>query len=418
VSSPTDRLPSVDSTVLPFGLGRSYGDSCLNSEGAVLLTHELQHVLDFDAASGTVVCEPGLSLKKLADYCLPHGWFLPVVPGTEYVSVGGAIANDVHGKNHHRAGTFGHHVVEFELLRSDDRRLVCSKQANSNWFAATIGGLGLTGLITAARLKLRPLSSGLVDAEDVSFESLTQFEDLSSESDQRFEYTVAWFDCYSYREGQLRGIFSRAAHVERPDATLREQRPGPRAVIPFTLPSVALAPAAVRLFNALYFGVKRRRSSYRTRLEHFLFPLDAIDSWNRAYGKRGFMQLQCVFPEAVGTTGVAEVLERIAGDGQGSFLAVLKRFGSQVSPGLLSFPMAGITLALDFQNRGERTLALLADCHKIVVGHGGRIYPAKDACMTASVFAASFPNWRDLLPFVDPKFSSDFWRRTAMALSA
>lgn len=415
----SDPLPELaGKTMLPFGRGRSYGDSCLNSDGFVLETQRLDRFIAFDADAGTIVCEAGVSLRALIDLTLPKGWFLPVVPGTQFVSVGGAIANDVHGKNHHRAGTFGSHVIRFELLRSDDQRLLCSEQQNPEWFAATIGGLGLTGLVTWAELKLRRVRSALLEAEDLRFASLDEFLRLSAASDRDFEYTVAWFDCTAQRNGALRGVFSRARHVDDDDATLAQPRPAPLLSVPFAMPGWLLGRTSVRMFNTIYHAAKRPRGLKRMRLEAFLFPLDAVGDWNRLYGRMGFLQLQCVFPDAGSAAGVAELLATISRSGQGSFLTVLKRFGDQRSRGLLSFPMPGITVALDFQNRGATTRALLVECHSLVSAHGGRIYPAKDACMTAQVFAAGYPGWRGLLPHVDPCFSSGFWRRTAGAVAA
>jgi len=265
-------------------------------------------------------------------------------------------------------------------------------------------------------LRMRKVESALVDVEDIPFASLEEFASLSSESDRSFEYTVAWFDCYSCRDGRLRGIFSRARHVEEGDATLTDRRPGSRLRVPFAMPGWLLGPATIRTFNRLYYARKRSRPRPRTRLEPFLFPLDALRDWNLLYGRAGFMQLQCVFPEASAMIAVAQLLELISHRGQGSPLTVLKRFGAQTSPGILSFPMPGVTVALDFPYRAE-TRALLAECHTLVGTNGGRIYPAKDASMTPQAFAAGYPNWREFLPHVDPRFSSSFWRRTAGALT-
>jgi len=414
----TDPLPlSSGSSVLPYGQGRSYGDSCLNAGGTVLATARLDRFIDFDPHEGTLTCEAGVTLGEIIELFLPKGWFLPVVPGTQFVSVGGAIANDIHGKNHHRAGTFGDHVVEFELLRSSGERFACSEHENAEWFRATVGGLGLTGLITWARLELKRVCSARVEVENVLFTNLEEFVALSESSDRDFEYTVAWFDCYSYRDGTLRGIFSRARHVDEDDGTLSERHTRPRLSVPFDLPTWVLNPAGLRLLNAAYFAVKRRDGVRPVRLESFLFPLDAIRNWNRLYGRNGFMQLQCAFPEADSMRGTSELLRIISEGGGGSFLAVLKRFGRRPSVGLLSFPMPGVTVALDFPNRGATTRALLNECEELVVNCGGRIYPAKDACMRPSTFDAAFPDWRKLLPYVDPNFSSSFWRRTAGSLA-
>jgi len=416
--SRVDPLPTTSGgSVLPYGQGRSYGDCCLNSDGWVLATRRLDRFIDFDPVAGILTCESGVILREIIDLCLPKGWFPPVVPGTQFVSVGGAIANDVHGKNHHRTGTFGSHVVKFELLRSNGERLICSEQDNPEWFRATIGGLGLTGLITWAQLNLRRVGSALVELENVPFASLEEFWDLSEASDRDFEYTVAWFDCYSFDDGRLRGIFARARHPESADGTLSRDRPRARLSVPFDVPAWMLNPAVVRLFNKAYHASKRRRGIRRVGMDSFLFPLDAIRHWNRLYGRKGFMQLQCVFPEAVGVQGASELLQTISDSREGSFLSVLKRFGSRRSPGLLSFPEPGITVALDFQNRGPSTRELLGECQEVVKTYSGRIYPAKDACMTPSIFDATCPAWRDLVPYIDPNFSSSFWRRATASLA-
>jgi FAD/FMN-containing dehydrogenase len=412
--SRTAPLPTAGS-LLPYGRGRSYGDCCLNAGGTLLATKRLDRFIAFDPVAGTLVCEAGTTLGEIIDCCLPRGWFLAVVPGTQHVSVGGAIANDVHGKNHHRAGTFGAHVVRFELLRSDGQRLHCSLDENPDKFRATIGGLGLTGLITWVELRMRPVASALLDVEEVPFASLDEFARLSTDADQNCEYTVAWFDGCSYLDGRLRGILSSARHVEEGDATLAERRPGARLRVPFAMPGWVLGRATVRAFNALYHAAKRRHPRRRVRLEPFLFPLDVVRDWNLIYGRSGFMQLQCAFTEATGTSGVAQLLELTSRRGESSFLTVLKRFGPRPSPGMLSFPMPGITVALDFPNRPQ-TRSLLAECHAVVSANGGRIYCAKDAAMTPQAFAAGYPNWREFLPHVDPRFSSSFWRRTAAAL--
>lgn len=412
-----DSLPkAMDVSLLPVGQGRSYGDCCLNAGGLVLTTDHLDRHIQFDAETGTFSCESGTRLGDIIDITLPRGWFLPVVPGTQFVSVGGAIANDVHGKNHHRAGTFGSQVIEFELLRSDGQRLRCSEHENSDWFRATIGGLGLTGLITWAKIKLRPLRSAYVDTQHVAFATIEEFASLSQESDSDFEYTVAWFDSFSYQADRLRGILSRGRHVEENDGSLVGPRPQARLSVPFDMPRWLLGPNIIRAFNTCYRHKKRQRVQRRTRLETFLFPLDTIRNWNRIYGRSGFMQLQCVIPDTAGSTGVSDLLQVIARGRQGSFLAVLKRFGANASPGVLSFPMPGITLALDLQNLGSTTDRLLQECHNVVARYGGRIYPAKDACMTPATFQAGFPAWRSLIPYIDPRFSSSLWRRVSVTV--
>ncbi len=278
--------------------------------------------------------------------------------------------------------------------------------------------MGLTGLITWAQLRLSKINSALLEVEDIPFSSLDSFWSLSEESDREFEYTVAWLDCYSYDRGRLRGIFSRARHVDKIDGTLAHKWPRPRLAVPCAMPGWVLNPAAVRLFNRVYHAAKHGRGMRQVRMESFLFPLDAIRNWNRLYGRMGFMQLQCAFTAEASLQGAAELLQAISASGQGSFLSVLKRFGGLRSPGLLSFPQPGITFALDFPSRGPSTRALLERCQDIVLRYGGRIYPAKDSCMTPASFNAGYPAWRELMPYIDPGFSSSFWRRTAGALAA
>lgn len=418
----SDTLPlPMGATILPHGQGRSYGDSCLNPGGYVISTGGLDRFIAFDAASGVLQVETGVRLADIHRLTLPQGWYLPVVPGTQFVSVGGAIASDVHGKNHHRAGTFGLHVARFELLRSDGRRFLCSPEMHSDWFAATIGGLGLTGLVTWAELQMRRVPSRWIVKEILPFASITEFCALCDASDATHEYTVAWFDCFSYRAGSFRGLLTRANHAAAPDhSTKTPEGATPILTVPFAPPVCLLHPVAMRAFNRLYFGagVRHVGQSLRAPLQRFMYPLDRIGHWNRLYGPRGFFQLQCLLPQAKAEAGIDELLACIAGSGQGTFLAVLKRFGSGTSPGMLSFPQKGITLALDFPNRSAETLDLMGRCHTIVRRAGGRIYPAKDACMDAATFEVGYPQWRELLPFVDPAFASGFWTRVTGPLLA
>ena len=395
----SDPLPPAR-PLLAFGRGRSYGDCCLNDGGALLTTRTLDRFISFDTVTGVLRCEAGASLGEILALTVPRGWFLPVVPGTRHVSVGGAIANDIHGKNHHRMGTFGRHVRRLELLRTDGR-VECGP--GDDLFAATVAGLGLTGLITWAELQLRPVPGGLVRQETVPFASLDEFFALGAESDARFEYTVAWVDCLS-RMG--RGLLFRGDHVAgegAPDRAL--------ASVPFDFPSWALNELTVRAFNAIYTTAQRVGPRVRTvRYAPFFFPLDAVEGWNRIYGKRGFYQFQCVVPER---EALAEVLSLVAASGTGSFLSVLKIFGDVPSPGMLSFPRKGPTLTLDFANRGAPTLAMLDRLETIVREAGGALYPAKDARMSKETFARAYPRRPDFERHIDPAFSSSLWRRVS-----
>jgi FAD/FMN-containing dehydrogenase len=399
---------------LPFGIGRSYGDSCLNENGTLIDTSRLNRFIAFDAENGTVRCEAGVTLANILQVIVPRGWFLPATPGTRYVTVAGAIANDVHGKNHHRSGTFGCHVTRFELVRSDGTRWICSPQENAALFRATIGGLGLTGLITWAEFRLRKITSPLIQGEEVRFGNLDEFFSLCKESDAGFEYTVAWTDCLAKGANLGRGIFIRGNHAdETPDHPLARAKEGadPLIGIPIDAPNFMLNSLSVHAFNELYY--RRMRSKSRTRLmriDPFFYPLDAVHQWNRIYGKRGFFQYQFVIPEH-NSAALKEIFHIIATSGMASFLAVVKKFGDVPSPGLMSFPAPGFTLALDFPNQGAKTMELFRRLDTIVFLSGGRLYPAKDGAMEAAAFQKSYPAWTTLAKIKDPKFSSSFWRR-------
>lgn len=406
-------------SVLPFGLGRSYGDSCLLPDGLLIETRGLDHLLAFDPTTGLLRCEAGVTLAELLSTVVgrpaPAGgvWFLPVSPGTRFVTVGGAIANDVHGKNHGSAGSFGRHVRSLLLLRSDGRLHRCAPDTNRELFEATIGGLGLTGLVVEVELQLVSVPSLLLETEDIRFEDLGGFYRLEEES-KGWSYTVAWVDCLARGRRLGRGVFSRARHAAGPAERLPPPGP-PRLAVPIEPPLTPLNPLTLRMFNALLFhrlGPRGRRAGLQP-YDRVFYPLDAIGGWNRLYGPRGFWQYQAVLPPGDAPRGIARLLETIAGSGQGSFLAVLKTMGGLPSPGLLSFPMAGTTLALDFPDRGPATMDLLARLDRIVLEAGGRLYPAKDGRMPAHVFRAGYPHWQRFAERVDPAFSSAFWQRVA-----
>ena len=399
------------SSLLPYGLGRSYGDSCLNDGGTLLDVTGLDHLIDFDAETGLLRCEAGLSLAAILELMVPRGWFLPVTPGTKFVTVGGAVANDVHGKNHHRAGTFGRHVTQLELLRSDGQRLSCSPRENEELFRATIGGLGLTGLITWVEFNLKPISSERIERESIKFSSLSEFVELTEDSDERYEYTVAWIDSLARGQRLGRGFFFRGNHAVGSANVLKAGRRS-KLSVPFFAPNFVLGPWTVRGFNTLYYRRQTRKVvANSVHYDPFFYPLDAVGNWNRLYGKRGFLQYQFVVPLERGLEATRHVLSRIAASGEGSFLAVLKVFGEAPAPGMLSFPMPGFTLALDLPQRGAGTLSLLNRLDRVVTEYGGRVYPAKDARMSAASFEAFFPRWREFAQFIDPAFSSSFWRR-------
>ena len=404
-----DRLPGP---VLPYACGRSYGDSCLNDGGILLDVRGLDRLIALDETSGLLRCEAGVTLAEILDLVVPRGWFLPVVPGTRWVSVGGAIANDIHGKNHHRAGTFGRHVTCFELARSDGERVVCSP--GEPLFEATVGGLGLTGLIVWAELRLRRVPGAGISQERIRFGSLDGFFDLAAE-DHAYEYTVAWVDCLAGGSRLGRGIYLRGDHAPldgSPDSPL-----GPARVrVPVEAPGGLINRVTMRLFNEVYYRRQlRRRQRAVVSYAPFFFPLDAVADWTRLYGPGGFLQYQCVVPDAPGGGPIRTIFERISRSDEPACLGVLKRFGAAQSPGWLSFPREGITLAVDFPYRGTRTLKLLDELDAVVREAGGAVYPAKDARMSAASFAAFFPAAPRLEAQRDPKFSSSFWRRVYAA---
>ena len=414
-----DELPdlaSFERPILPYAYGRSYGDSCLNEGGVVLDVSHLRRFLAFDEREGVLRCEAGVSLAEILGLIVPRGWFLPVTPGTKYVSVGGAIANDIHGKNHHQAGTFGCHVTCFELLRSNGERLLCSPSENRELFCATIGGLGLTGVILWAEIRLQPIVSPLMKIERIRFASLDAFMQLSAASDQDYAYTVSWVDCLIGGKEACRGIFMRGNHDQSPAPKMRPHGSLP-LMVPFDLPSQVLNTFTVKSFNALYYRSQLSSTVHKVvHYDPFFYPLDSIKDWNRLYGRRGFLQYQCFVPFDAGSEAMRDILERIRRSGQGSFLTVLKKFGDVPSPGLLSFPRPGLTLALDFAYRGQETLQLLENLDTIVRASGGAVYPAKDARMSAQSFQRYFPRWQEFARYVDPKFSSSFWRRVTTTM--
>jgi FAD/FMN-containing dehydrogenase len=389
---------------LAFGNGRSYGDVCLNPGGRLWGLRGLDRFIAFDQEAGVIECESGVLLKEIIDLVLPRGWFLPVVPGTQLVTVGGAIANDVHGKAHHGAGSFGHQLLSFELVRTDGQTITCSPSQNADWFSATVGGMGLTGVVTRARLRLRKVDGPWLDAETVPFDSLEEFFRLSAEARQRFEYTVAWIDCVSGG----RGVFFQGNHCSKTDAV----RPRKPRTFRLTPPVSLINTLSLRAFNFAYYRLNKLKAGRAPQhYVPFFFPLDSLLEWNRVYGPRGFFQYQSVVPPAVQLDATRAMLDEIARSGLGSFLAVLKTFGDKPAPGMISFPMPGTTLALDFPNGGEPTLRLFDRLNAVVREAGGRLYSAKDACMPPELFAQGYPRLQEFLRYRDPGISSAMSRR-------
>jgi FAD/FMN-containing dehydrogenase len=404
----------VKSELLAFGNGRSYGDSCHNDAGAIVPMRERSAIRHFDPETGVIDAEAGILLDELIAHIAPHGYFPPVTPGTRFITLGGAIANDVHGKNHHRRGTFGCHVESFELLRSDGVARRCSAHENSELFAATIGGLGLTGLILSARLKLMKIGSLDIEQTITPFASLDDYFDLAAAADENNEYAVAWVDQLASGRSAGRGILITGNHAD--NGNFRAETRAVRLRVPFDLPFSALNRVSLSLFNRTYFHVNKRKTApHFSNYGNFFYPLDGVGHWNRLYGPKGLYQHQSVIPSDVARSIVPAMLGASRDAGLASFLTVLKRFGEVRSPGILSFPRPGYTLTMDFPNQGAKTLALLDQLDRITIEAGGRVNPYKDHRMSAAVFKAAFPEWPKLEELRDQSFCSDFWRRTALS---
>jgi decaprenylphospho-beta-D-ribofuranose 2-oxidase len=377
---------------LARGNGRSYGDASLNPDATIDM-RRIDRLIDFDAATGTLICEAGVLLTDLVETMTPRGWFPPVTPGTRMVTIGGMIASDVHGKNHHGAGSFCDHVDWIDLALGDGCVLRCSKSEHADLYAATCGGMGLTGIILRAQFKMLRITTAAVRQRTLLAPDLDRAFDLFEQS-LDWTYSVAWIDCMATGSSLGRSAILLGEHAV-PDDLPAERRATPLVRrmrtpkrIPIDFPGFALSGTNVRIFNKLYYA-KQRKGDALVELDPYFYPLDAILEWNRIYGRRGFLQYQCVLPLAESKAGMTRLLREIAEAGAGSFLAVLKRMGPQ-SFGLLSFPMEGYTLALDFPATAAN-FALLDRLDKITVEHHGRIYLAKDARVESATFAAGYP---------------------------
>ena len=406
---------------LAFGNGRSYGDVCLNPHGNLWLTTGLNKFIAWDEATGRLVCEAGVLLCDIQRLFVPRGWMLPVTPGTQRITVGGAIANDVHGKNHHAVGSFGDHVLGLSLVRTTGEMLQLDWANAPDLMRATVGGLGLTGVIVTAELQLRRVGSPWLRTETLPYKGLSEFFELADASEHDWEHTVSWIDCLA--GPTARGIFMRANHMTAQEAaampslraTLAAQNrkmQGKPLRMPFVPPVSLVNGLSLKPFNWAYYQLQKLKSGVDVaHYEPFFYPLDNMQHWNRMYGPHGFYQYQSVVPREGGQDAVQAMLDAIADSGEGSFLAVLKTFGNREAKGLLSFPQPGVTLALDFPNRGQRTLRLLAQLDAIVREACGRLYMAKDARMPRGLFEAGYPRLSEFATYRDPGISSAMSRR-------
>jgi len=408
----SDRQPLVQQLKasrpgIAYGMGRSYGDVCLNPGGVLWKTTGLDRFVRFDEGTGRLACEAGVLLGDIQRLAIPRGWILPVTPGTQLATVGGAIANDVHGKSHHVLGSFGDHVQWLKLARTDGETLLCGPGLLPEWFAATVGGLGLTGLIAEVEIQLRRVAGPWLATETLPYTNLDEFFHLADSSEAAWEHTVSWIDCISGGGG--RGIFMRGNQVDagpRPDPKSRKR------AIPFVPPLSLVNRLSLRPFNMAYFNLKKRQAGQGiAHYEPFFYPLDNLLEWNRMYGPKGFFQYQSVVPREVGRDAVQAMLGEVARSGDGSFLAVLKTFGNRQPAGMMSFPRPGVTLAMDFPNKGGRTLKLFERLDAVVREAGGRVYLAKDARMPRGLFEAGYPRLAEFLRYRDPGMSSALSRR-------
>jgi FAD/FMN-containing dehydrogenase len=391
---------------IAYGMGRSYGDVCLNPNGVLWNTTGLDRFISFNEDSGRLICEAGVLLRDIQHLTIPRGWILPVTPGTQLITVGGAIANDVHGKNHHVLGSFGDHIRRLTLLRTDGEVIKCGPQLREEWFSATVGGIGLTGFILTAEIQLSRVSGPWLDFETIPYANLSEFFELADESETNWEHTVSWIDCIS---GGGRGLFMRA------NPSNVDQRPEPKdrkLTMSFVPPVSLVNSLTLRPLNTAYYNLKKWQAGRSiVHYEPFFYPLDNLHEWNRMYGPKGFYQYQSVVPRTGGQEAIQAMLREIARSGEGSFLAVLKTFGDKEPIGMLSFPRFGVTLALDFPNKGVRTKKLFKRLDAIVCEAGGRIYLAKDALMPRSLFEAGYPKLAEFLPYRDSGISSAMSRR-------
>lgn len=390
VRRPEDAAMPAGHPVIARGNGRSYGDASLGVP-TTLAMRPLDRFLAFDEATGVLSCEAGVLLSDIVDVFTPRGWFPAVTPGTRFVTVGGAIAADVHGKNHHGAGSFGAHVIDLDLALGDGRIVTCSRDAETDLFLATLGGMGLTGVILAARLRLQPIRTATIRQTTHRVADLDgALERLAGSTST---YSVAWIDCLASGASLGRSVVMDGEHAEPEelpagiaDPLARTRRRG--KTVPFDFPALAISGPTVKAFNALYYR-RHRNGTGLVDLDSYFYPLDALLEWHRIYGSKGFLQYQFVVPLAGARAALVRILGAIAEARSGSFLAVLKQFGPE-GEGHLSFPMEGLTLALDFPASPD-ALALLDRLDDLVLDAGGRIYLAKDARMKPALLAAGYP---------------------------
>lgn len=385
--STSEELANEMQSGIARGLGRSYGDSALSEN--IVVSEQLNHFISFDEETGTLCCEAGVSLDEILINFVPKGWFLSVTPGTKFVTVGGAIASDVHGKNHHLEGSFSDHVTSLTLI-TNEKKITCSREDNPDLFHATCGGMGLTGIITEATFKLKPITSAYINQKVVKAKNLDTAL-LLFEHYKDVTYSVAWIDCLSTGANLGRSLLMLGEHADTGDLSTHKDG---LLNMPCDMPSFLLNKYTIQTFNSAYYNKQLKEEVNNTvHYDPFFYPLDGINNWNRMYGGNGFTQYQFVIPKEAGKEGLTEILEAIAESKQGSFLAVLKVFG-EGNKNHLSFPMEGYTLALDFK-LNDKLFALLDRLDIIVRKYEGRLYLSKDVRMSEKMFKTGYPQWEE-----------------------
>ena len=399
-ASDASEILKSSKSIIARGMGRCYGDAALNNE--ILSTLAFNQIISFDSENGIIECESGVTFSEILDLVQPKGFFFEVTPGTKFISVGGAIAANVHGKSHHSNGCMGDHVIELSLLAENQEIVTCSPTENAELFHQTIGGMGLTGIILSAKFKLHRITTAYIKYENKVANNIEELFNLFEE-DHNNRYSVAWIDTLAKRNQKGRGIYFAGNHAQLEELPNADQssplkhNPKKGINIPFQLPSFTLNPLSIALFNKRYFKKNSKNLEGITTIEAFFYPLDSVKNWNRIYGKNGFIQYQFVLPMEQSLVGMKEIIDFLSSYKTPPFLTVLKKFGPASKTSPWSFPMSGYTLAVDVKHH-KGIENLVAQLDQLVAKYKGRVYLAKDALSSSSVAKP--------IPFPNTKFSS------------